>query len=652
MDRRISDLSPRWSNGAHVSRFGHMSSAHVHVPSDHVNRKSSQTSENTRSRSISQHSDLLDPDKTNDAISATENNGDNISKIDVEDSLQKSYNQMRSKLNQLEEYNKTLENQLASIFQTINATVQTEPSDARIDTEFQDEIANPPVMSCSSKVETPRLKTKPPVNIKSTDEKNEVVVKPRRVPRRHSETDKNDKNSILQLTAHCHESEMSRDKYSASSALHQTKKNNDLSSVIRELRVSDLGDLKRAVLMRKTQRSLSVSDGSGPNIESFINDNGLLSHKHELHLNPSDLNNNEQSDESKEKKASTSVENLSSKSSSPPTIVINPDQNRFNQRKSDKEHNFEQQEIDEHTTYLGRQEKLRTSNTEEGENRCEFDANQQLKHSKDGTKSDRLVGSKRYFSPKKSIKTERSKSTGEGPSVESLMYQFYPSSKSSHQQRFSESWHQKHVDASDICENKSKPLVTLENIIEDIQDKNSSDADQDSSSYFTLADLKNCRSARKLSMQISHEILLKSYSRTSETSNHQNFQFVPSIFSSQSTFDPGSSFKSSSSFFPSSNKSSFSSIYASTTDYFNTDEDTISNTSSQFFADNEEGDLCDEFFLFPYNVLDADFDTICLELARYSPDIENCLQKSIKMGQLKAAKASDEWNTLWIYRGV
>ena len=42
--------------------------------------------------------------------------------------------------------------------------------------------------------------------------------------------------------------------------------------------------------------------GVGPNIESFINDNGLLSHKHELHLNPSDLNNNKQSDESKERK--------------------------------------------------------------------------------------------------------------------------------------------------------------------------------------------------------------------------------------------------------------------------------------------------------------------------------------------------------------
>merc|ERR1712064_83286 len=148
--------------------------------------------------------------------------------------------------------------------------------------------------------------------------------------------------------------------------------------------------------------------------------------------------------------------------------------------------------------------------------------------------------------------------------------------------------------------------------------------------------------------------MLKSYSQTSEisNSNHHNFQFVPSITSSQSTYDPGSSFKSTSSFFPISNKSSFSSIYASTTDYFNTDEETISDTSSQFFADTEDGELCDEFFLFPYNVLDADFDTICLELSRYSPDIEKCLQKSIKMGQLKAAKASDEWNTLWIYRGV
>ena len=33
-------------------------------------------------------------------------------------------------------------------------------------------------------------------------------------------------------------------------------------------------------------------------------------------------------------------------------------------------------------------------------------------------------------------------------------------------------------------------------------------------------------------------------------------------------------------------------------------------------------DFVDEFFLFPYTVLDADFDTICSELSRYSPDIE------------------------------
>ena len=58
-----------------------------------------------------------------------------------------------------------------------------------------------------------------------------------------------------------------------------------------------------------------------------------------------------------------------------------------------------------------------------------------------------------------------------------------------------------------------------------------------------------------------------------------------------------------------------------------------------------------DLFQFLLTIIYVDFDTICLELARYSPDIEKCLQKSIKMGQLKAAKASDEWNTLWIYRG-
>ena len=54
----------------------------------------------------------------------------------------------------------------------------------------------------------------------------------------------------------------------------------------------------------------------------------------------------------------------------------------------------------------------------------------------------------------------------------------------------------------------------------------------------------------------------------------------------------------------------------------------------------------DEFFLFPYDVLDADFEDICQELARFSSD-----RRQFSEAQLKAARASDEWNTLWIYRG-
>ena len=68
-------------------------------------------------------------------------------------------------------------------------------------------------------------------------------------------------------------------------------------SMFRELRVSDIGDIKRAVLLSKTQRSLSVTK---PYLESSRND---YSNNQELHLNPSDLNNNA-SDESKATKVS------------------------------------------------------------------------------------------------------------------------------------------------------------------------------------------------------------------------------------------------------------------------------------------------------------------------------------------------------------
>ena len=69
----------------------------------------------------------------------------------------------------------------------------------------------------------------------------------------------------------------------------------------RELRLSDIGDLKRAVLFKKTQRSFSLSGGAGarPNIEQSQsevrarNENVPIKFQ-EDHISParSDLNNN------------------------------------------------------------------------------------------------------------------------------------------------------------------------------------------------------------------------------------------------------------------------------------------------------------------------------------------------------------------------
>ena len=70
----------------------------------------------------------------------------------------------------------------------------------------------------------------------------------------------------------------------------------------RELRLSDIGDLKRAVLFKKTQRSFSLSSGAGgvPNIDQSQyrtraagNENVPIKFQ-EDHISParSDLNNN------------------------------------------------------------------------------------------------------------------------------------------------------------------------------------------------------------------------------------------------------------------------------------------------------------------------------------------------------------------------
>jgi hypothetical protein len=73
----------------------------------------------------------------------------------------------------------------------------------------------------------------------------------------------------------------------------------------------------------------------------------------------------------------------------------------------------------------------------------------------------------------------------------------------------------------------------------------------------------------------------------------------------------------------------------------------------EYFTFHEESDSADEFFLFSQDVLNVDFETICEELARFSPDMEILLDVSdSNSSYLKAARASDEWKTLWIYRGI
>ena len=233
-----------------------------------------------------------------------------------------------------------------------------------------------------------------------------------------------------------------------------------------------------------------------------------------------------------------------------------------------------------------------------------------------------------------------------------MLYQFYPSSKQSLRHRFNESWHQNNQNSEGKCSHKHR-LGTLENITE--YNPPTIESVTNEGSFKTLTELRSKRNERKFSSTDSSERTSKNSSFVhlyEKLSTNPHFRFTPSITDSQSTVYKSSSFKSSSTFSPS-NISSISSIDAST-DYANTEDELDELTSESFdiLPSNDDPELVDEFFLFPYDVLDADFDTICVELSRYSPDIELCLQTPEKIGHLKAAKASDEWNTLWIYRGM
>jgi hypothetical protein len=102
-------------------------------------------------------------------------------------------------------------------------------------------------------------------------------------------------------------------------------------------------------------------------------------------------------------------------------------------------------------------------------------------------------------------------------------------------------------------------------------------------------------------------------------------------------------------FFPSSPSLSSSSIAASSLDK----QENQPQSPPEYLNFHEESDSVDEFFLLSEDVLNVDFDTVCQELARFSADMETILENTGQnLSCLKAAKASEEWNTLWIFRGV
>ena len=367
--------------------------------------------------------------------------------------------------------------------------------------------------------------------------------------------------------------------------------------------MSDIGDLKRAVLLRKTQRSVSVSGRSSPYPESSTSvTSGRVQHhlqQEELQRKLSDLNNNQS------------------------LISGNPRHDKATHSKPSESDIFNK------TVHLNNKLQHASFN------------NHQTHADSCVDKPPRPPITKKYFSSTRNIKSERSKSTGDHP----LLYTFYPSTpdRQSLRQQYCESWHQNYCpDTRDQPARVSR----LEEIREDVNIKEDrtviKERFEESSAYFSSSEIR--KKTPSPDYQSSYVQLYEKHQ------NNPNFSFVPpdTEFSSCETSSINSSH-----FFPFSSDSVFSSSAAASTSTI-TEYPATETSTEDFSSDLSDHDpeLVDEFFLFPYDVLDADFDMICDELARYSPDIEKCLHRSQKLGQLKAAKASDEWNTLWIYRGM
>ena len=177
---------------------------------------------------VERHSKYRDQQHEEDE-NKTRNNAtesDNVPKTDIEDSLHDSYVQMKTKLDELEEYNKTLELQLGNIFKSIGAAVKT-PNMQNDNLEKHDK----PKLDGYKHQKSQSKNTQPiPENNPNKVVSKELLPIPDKVP----EGEEKKKTSISQMDKHCHDPVKSSDESNKKCPKISSSKNEDLSNIIRD----------------------------------------------------------------------------------------------------------------------------------------------------------------------------------------------------------------------------------------------------------------------------------------------------------------------------------------------------------------------------------------------------------------------------------
>jgi len=177
-------------------------------------------------------------------------------------------------------------------------------------------------------------------------------------------------------------------------------------------------------------------------------------------------------------------------------------------------------------------------------------------------------------------------------------------------------------------------LVGYDKIYEDCHKHKRRISSIDHPPFSTLSEIKEEEKVRRLSTGTMHSI--RNLSLGERRRNHNHYQNDTLKDSSLLLTDVLSS----------------SIIDTSSCQSFGGSEDLLVSPP-EYLNFHEESSSVDEFFLFSEEVLNANFETICEELSIFSNDMEILLDVSdSNSSYLRAAKASDEWKTLWIYRGM